>query len=232
MNLLTFPFAGGSIYSYASCFNFTNPGVKVIPFEYPGRGARLRDKLQTNIHNIVDDLFARVAPHIHTPYCFYGHSMGTVIGYLLTKKIIRAQLPLPQHLFMTGRGGPSVIHADRAYHKLPRPKLIEKLRAMGGCPEEVLNDDSLMNFFEPIIRADFEALETYQYEKTDPFDIPITVMIGTEELVTTEDALCWQDETSRPIRLVRLPGSHFFIFNRNRDLLRIIASEMQLAECE
>jgi surfactin synthase thioesterase subunit len=222
VKLLCFPFAGGSKYSYNLYARATPRSVQIIPVEYPGRGARFKETLMTDIKQIVEDCFQRIKEYTSERYAIYGHSMGSVVAYLLTKKIIEHELPPPVHLFVSGRGGPSFVDAMPARSLLAKDKFIEALKVLGGSPEEVLNDDGLMNFFEPIFRADFRALETYQYEDTEPLNIPITLMSGTEEYLTKDHINAWQRETTFPIDFKLFPGNHFFIFNHAAEIMKII----------
>ncbi|MBT5304351.1 MAG: hypothetical protein HOL31_04615, partial [Candidatus Scalindua sp.] len=65
------------------------------------------------------------------------------------------------------------------------------------------------------------------YKKDIPFDIPITVMIGTNEDTTYEEAMKWQDETSKKISVRQFPGGHFFIYQHTREISRIFSSTLQ-----
>ena len=97
---------------------------------------------------------------------------------------------------------------------------------MGGISEEVLKESEIMDFFLPIIRADFQAVETYEYIQRENFDIPINIAIGTEEKVTPEDAKSWQIETSRPIELMQFHGNHFFIFDHTESIMKLITEKI------
>src|SRR5206468_3788359 len=103
------PYAGGSQYSYSG---FTGAakrnGINIIPIEVPGRGSRINEPLLVNISDMVNDIFDQVKDHLKAPYGIYGHSMGTILGYLLTRKIVNENLNKPCHLFFSGSGGPSV----------------------------------------------------------------------------------------------------------------------------
>jgi surfactin synthase thioesterase subunit len=92
----------------------------------------------------------------------------------------------------------------------------------------LLDDPDAMEFFEPILRADFQAFETYCYEQSDPLDIPIWVAIGTDEEATYEKAIAWQFETKREVEVVQFPGNHFFIFEHEREIVEIIANKLGL----
>jgi surfactin synthase thioesterase subunit len=91
------------------------------------------------------------------------------------------------------------------------------VKELGGIPEDI--DEELLNFFEPIIRADFQAIETYQHEERKPIDVPITVSIGKNENVTLELAQTWDKETINDVKVFEYPGNHFFIFENAEDII-------------
>lgn len=227
VKLFCLPFAGGNKYSYQPYVQLAPDFLEIIPLELPGRGARIKEDLLTNLDLLVNDAFNQIKDHLSEPYAIYGHSMGSIMGYLLTKKIIESGLDQPLYLFLTGCTAPCLIYEkDIPRHSLPKDEFIERLRDLGGCPEEILNDDSLMSFFEPILRADFEAVESYFYQETEPFDIPITVINGLDESIPYEDALHWQAETSEKIEVRQFPGGHFFIFDFPVEIVKIISRKL------
>jgi surfactin synthase thioesterase subunit len=226
INLFLFPFAGGSIYSYTKYKEVAPPQLKLIPLELPGRGKRLNQPLLTSSDAMVEDLFNQIKPLLNEPYAFYGHSMGTLLAYLVTKRIIREGLNPPVYLFMTGRFGPAAEDPDPPNHSLPKEAFRKKLKEMGGSPDELLADEALMDFFEPFLRADFQAIEEYRYEPTEPFDIPILACIGKEERITHDLAMTWQKETTRPVEIRWFSGPHFFIFNHAPEIMRLMAQRL------
>lgn len=227
INLICFPFAGGSSYSYASYQKFRPNNVRLTTVEPPGRGRRIDQPLLPDLRSIADNLYEVVRPMLNEPYAFYGHSMGTVVAYLITKRIVREGLPQPLHLFVSGRMGPSRKDNDPHIHHLPSAEFRKKLKEIGGSPDEFLDDDNLMSFFEPILRADFRCNELFEYEGDNtPFDIPITVMVGKEEKINQEEAMAWQQETTRPIEIHWFDGAHFFILDHGQEVMRIIGQKL------
>ena len=79
-----------------------------------------------------------------------------------------------------------------------------------------------MAFYEPILRADFTVTDTYKYEKTEPFDIPLMVIIGINEKITFRQANTWRKETTGPIEIRQLPGNHFFLFDYEADIVKLM----------
>jgi surfactin synthase thioesterase subunit len=227
MNLICLPFAGGNIYSYQDFAKLAPSFLKVIPVELPGRGTRIREKLLRDIDQMVNDIFNHVLPYLNDkPYMIYGHSMGTLLGYLLTKRILKEGLPAPKQLIFTGARAPSSRNSEEKRYLLPKDKFIAKLIEYGGSPDEILRDESVMEFFEPIIRADFEGVENYVHSASEPFDIPIYVMIGLDEPTTYEEALAWQNETNIPIEIKQFKGRHFFIYEHQKEIMSIIINKI------
>ncbi len=226
-NLFCFPFAGASRYSYSGYGKGLAPDVNLVSFDLPGRGGRSGESLLGDIDLMADDLFTQLKGSLSTPYALYGHSMDAVLGCLVARKVLAGGLARPLHLFVSGAGGP----ADRQYadpmHLLPKAKFIAALKNLGGSPDEVLSDDEIMGFFAPILLADFRAIETYRHQKAEPFDIPITCMIGSKENITLAQAELWQRETTAPLQLITYPGNHFFIFENEKSIVDTMVRTMR-----
>lgn len=227
INVFCLPFAGGSRYSY-NTFKKISSDLNFIQIELPGRGARHKEPLKTNIDAITDDLLSQLDGKLDGPYALFGHSMGALMIYLLAKEIQSRGLPAPIHLFASGSGGPSIKNRITSTYKLPQDKFIEVIKNLGGSSEKVMNDPDMVGLFEPILRADFEAIENYYYTPSDPFNIPITVFFGTEDVkVTFDEAKAWQKESLFDVEVVSLPGKHFFIFDNEKSIVETMNKKMQ-----
>jgi len=226
IRLFCLPYAGGNSYAYRDWQKHTAEFIDVVPIELPGRGKRSSAPLLFSMDAMVEDVFRQIRPLLHEPYAIYGHSMGACLGYLLTRKILETDLPQPMHLFCSGRDGPCVASNHRNRHLLPRDDFIEALREMGGCPEEILNDDELMDYFVPILRADFRAHASNSYRPTRAFDIPLTTMMGLQDVETTRTGVLeWQRETKKKINIREFSGGHFFISDHLPEIGRCISAQ-------
>lgn len=219
-----FPFAGGSSYSYKEFMQDEENGLLLKRLDYPGHGLRIAEPLHKDIQTIADDAFNTICNDAPDNYVIYGHSMGAVVGFLVARRLARNKRPLPVHLFFTGCGAPSTLSERKKRYHLPEDEFIEELVKLGGLPKEILEDKDIMAFFEPILRADFEALEEYVYEKDAPLDIPITVITGTGETIPDENAMAWQAESTYPLTYKRMEGDHFFISRHAPDIQQEITA--------
>lgn len=230
INLFCLPFAGGHKYSYREYQENAPYRLNVQTLEYPGRVGRIQEPHIDDIRALTDYVYEQIAGKLdESDYAIYGHSMGGLIAYLLTLKIIGNGLKPPLHLFITGTSGPSsASRFEKIRHLLPPDEFIEEMRELDGIPDAILQNADLLSFFEPILRADFKACETYVHQEAPPFDIPVTVITGTDEDMAMEDIHLWQEITSQKVDFRQLPGKHFFIFQHPAEIIRIIAQKLSI----
>ncbi len=220
--LFCIPFAGGNSYSYRSFEQRMNPVIKIVPLEPPGRGRRSQESRITGMASMVDDLVAHISLQLDRPFALFGHSMGALAAYLITCTLAKERLPLPRHLFISGKGPPHLVSKDAHSHTLPLEDFKRKLAELGGCPAAVLEDKELMAYFAPIIRDDMCAVAEYRHVEAPKFDVPVTVMIGTSESTTLAEASEWNSVTSADFRVLQFEGGHFFLFEHVEEICSLL----------
>jgi medium-chain acyl-[acyl-carrier-protein] hydrolase len=115
--------------------------------------------------------------------------------------------------------------------QIPTLDLIEQLRYLGGTPSELLNDNQMMQFLLPVLRADFSVCEKYTYLQEPPLDCAISAFGGLHDrYVSHEDLAAWQTETHGTVMVELFPGGHFFI-HQERELLLQSISKNLLQHC-
>jgi surfactin synthase thioesterase subunit len=212
INLICLPFAGGSCYSYNSLQQCMPSHISMKAFDLPGRGHRVHEQLLGDAMEVTERLYQAVKHLLREPYAIFGHSMGSLLGFLLTRKIIDNNNELPLHLFFSGREGPS--WRDPAiYSHLPSREFFQALQKLGGCPPQLLQDEELQEFFEPILRSDFELVETYRHTSSPPFHIPMDIFYGAGEDICQEGLYYWNKETTAPVEYTMFEGDHFFLLS-------------------
>jgi len=201
-------FAGGNCYS----FQFMIPLLRefdVIPIELPGRGKRSGESLLRNFNTAAKDVFEQICIRLTTGrFLIYGHSMGAYLG-LEAAHMLEKEGRSPAYLIVSGNAGPGT-GDDRYIHLMDHENFIAELERLGGVPREVLENDELLAFFDPILRADFEIAEKNGIERGSAIDAPLYAMMGSQE--EKKDRICnWANFTRAEFTSEILDGDHFFI---------------------
>ncbi len=228
MKILCLPFAGAGYYSYRPVFandRYFEPVFCLLP----GRERRFGEAPVTSLYEAADDLYRQLRDSLSGEYVIWGHSMGAELARLLLEKIRGEQAPLPLHLFISGREAPSVDKRNQHY-LLPKHQFREELKRLGGVPAEIMDNEEFMDFFEPILRNDFKLIETFYEPELKLLSVPLSVMIGSSDDVSREEALSWQKITSGPFDLKIFPGNHFFIFEHTDEFLAYL--RQRITECD
>lgn len=227
VSLYCFPYAGGNAWSYRPLASCCPPGLTLTGIELPGHGRRSGEALCRDLEALADDCFVQLRPALtRGPYALFGHSMGALLAYLCALRIQQAALPLPKALFLSGQSAPGLARETRR-HQLPHDEFLRMLQTLGGCPPELLQQEELIVYLEPILRADFEAVETWQSGRQESaLPIPIILFQGSGEDLAPEAILAWSRHTTSGFELHHLEGGHFFIQDHGQAIASIIASTL------
>ena len=225
----SFPFAAGSRYSYNPLIKESPDWLKWIPLDYPGRGRRIFESPRIVLTEIVQDLKQQLLAHPKVPFVFYGHSMGSLVAYMLTIELIRENGPLPRHLFLSGRGGACIPEKQRNALQMSRAEIVEEVQNMDGDLSLLLQNPKQFDQYEQVLRADVAALDSYDYDQVcmGPLPVKATVFIGSTDIYTPDQAQLWQHDFVEPIDVHVLTGGHFFIIPQAAVIVDIMTKDLQ-----
>lgn len=226
LRLVCVPYAGGGASAYAQWAQVLAPDLEVHAVRLPGRESRLSEPPLTAVEDAVAALGEELLATIRPPFALFGHSMGALIAYELTRWLRAMGGPAPERLLVSGRQAPHLPRRVRSPYDLPDAQFIETLRSLGGTPEQVLDDAHVMRLLMPVLRADFKLNDAYQHRPGKPLDCPVTAFGGWDDPVVGVDGLqAWQAHTEGPFTLHMFDGGHFFPHSAQRELLRVVRQE-------
>jgi medium-chain acyl-[acyl-carrier-protein] hydrolase len=228
LKMFCFPYAGGTALMFNKWADLLPSIVQVIPVELPGRGVRLKEPAYLSLPALIDELEEVIWPLLDKPFVFFGHSMGALIAFELARTLRRKYDREPQALFVSGRRAPQTPKNEPITYNLPHNEFIAELIKMGGTPKEVIEDAELMEMIIPLLRADFQLVQTYEYLPDTLLRCPITIYGGLQDHYSPRELLLpWKELTNSRCSLRMLPGDHFFIRSSQAQLLKLLARELQ-----
>ena len=223
LRLFCFSYAGGNASTYREWHKRLPEDVEVCSIQLPGRGSRFKEKAFTDLDSLLTSLVAEIEPYTETSYAFFGHSMGAQVAFELARKLRDKGLEQPKCLIVSGRRAPQRAKKSKPIYSLPEAEFRDEIRRLNGTPEEALNNPELMDLVSPILRADFQLIETWVYQPSDPIDVPVLALGGVKDKqVTMDDLEDWKKVTKGPFCLELFSGDHFFINQATDTLLNTV----------
>lgn len=224
--LYCFPHGGGSAAEYVRMARDL-PNVELHAIQLPGRGTRFQESSFTRMSELVETLVEEI-PFGAEPFAFFGHSLGALIAYEVTRELRRTGRRLPERLVLSGYPAPSIPRvAESVLHLGDDELLAEVGRRHGGLPAEVTADPELRALVAGSLRADYEVLETYRWQDGDALPVPMTLFGGREDAVTKESLIAWGHHTTEDTTVRQFPGGHFYFRERRSPLPRFLAGAMR-----
>ena len=212
--LFCIPHAGGNGTCYALFGEFFPNSVRVVPLDLPGKGRRCREQRLVCMEAMGRDLLEQMRPTAHAgPYAIFGHSMGGLLAFECARLTRAKALPQPKALFISAAATPDKVRTgmDRPVSELQPGELWEYVMRMGGTPPGVALSADFKRYMEPMLLADFSALENWQPAPCEPLPVPIHACIGKDDTVTEKEASLWQQFSSMDGTVRSFKGGHFYL---------------------
>lgn len=228
VKLFCFPHAGGSASFYNDWIGHLEGGAWVCPIQLPGRENRIAEEAYVDMELLVSDLMEEILQLADGNTVFFGHSMGAKIAYE-TAKALEKQGTVIGGMIVSGSGAPEV-PPKKIIYGLPDPQFKAEIRRLSGTPREVLENEDWMNFFVPMLRADFTLDETYAPKECFPLHCPIAAWGGeTDTEALREEIALWKSYTymEAAFALKLFPGGHFFLKEEENHMLHELKMVLQ-----
>jgi surfactin synthase thioesterase subunit len=227
LRLVCFPPVGGSSSFFRTWLDAKLDGIEICAVQLPGREERFEERPFGRLRLLIEALVPFIPQD--KPFAFFGHSMGALLAFELARELRRQGLPGPQGLFVSAAPAPQV-PLRPARFSLPDHEFAEALRLLGGTAELILTDVDLLAYFMPVLRADFEVVDTYEYLAGEPLDCPIHVFGGENDLEVNHEGLrSWEVQTHGEFKLQIFPGEHFYLLGAWPELIAAICSDLRVS---
>ncbi len=228
VSVLCLPHAGGTAALYCDLLaNEVGKNIKIVPVELPGRGKRFCEDLVVNFNMLVDIVINEIKPIIMSvdDYALFGYSMGSRLIFEVYYRILELGLKLPVNMFFCASETPKFTE----FHKnLDDQSVKNSLFEYGGTPDEVMENEELLEIVIPIMRADLMVLNSYRYvEHAEKIKCPIIIINGKRDYETIAHVEDWENYSENMCEFVFYEGGHFFIYDYKHNVGQIITERIE-----
>ena len=228
LRLFCFPYAGVGPSVYRPWLTVLPGHIEARLIQLPGREGRWREPALSSIPEIADRLVEALVPHLDAPFAFYGHSLGSLISFEVTRRLRAAGGPMPRQLFLGAHRAAHLPNPHPAMRHLEDDAFVAEMRRRyDGIPQSVLDNPELLELMLPCLRADFSAYETYEYRADAPLECPISAFGGDQDAyVRTHEVAGWREQTTGRFRMRVIPGNHFFVQTQRDQVLAALVDDL------
>jgi pyochelin biosynthetic protein PchC len=233
VRLVCLPHAGGNAQAFHGWAARLPADVEVLAVRYPGRQERIGEPCVTTM----DELAGRVTAALEhyrrgggdtddgIPLALFGHSMGASLAYEVTVRLEAAGRG-PALLMLSARNAP---HRTRrtALYRAADDVLVAGVRRLGTLGGDVYDIPELRELLLPVLRADYELIETYHPADPARIATPVTAYLGEQDRGTCVDAVAaWDELADGGFTLRTFPGDHFYLAPCEAELTADIAARL------
>lgn len=228
--LFCFPPAGANPYFFCPLARLLRTEVEVFSASLPGRPPWPPDIRETSFCSLVASLaeaIGSVAPLDDA--VFLGHSMGAHLAHQ-TCLALGESGAVPAALIVSSAREPRGYFAEaKELASEDSRDLLDRLRMLGGIPEELLEcpdrDDLYLNAF----RDDCRASADHAVDSLPPLNMPLLVIGGSQDIhVPASCLLNWQSASSDTCKLHIMNGGHFYLAEQWDTTWAAIASFLRI----
>lgn len=197
--------------------------------QLPGRENRLREPAYTTFPRLIDATFKALLPYLDAPFALFGHSMGALVAFELTRRLDAEGAPAPLHLFVSGHRAPHMPRRRPSLAHLTDEAFIAEIRARyDGVPTEILRHADLMALLLPCLRADMALIESFEWCEAPALTCPISAYGGSDDPEASEaEIAAWRAHTLNRFTVQLFSGGHFFIRTAQRELFAAVSRELE-----
>ncbi|KML03902.1 thioesterase [Bacillus stratosphericus] len=206
IQLICFPFAGGYSASYRPLFEKLKDTAEVTAAEPPGHGTNLMP-LETSIDRLAELYKEGLTGKLNRPFILFGHSMGGLVVYRLTQLLEKEGID-PAAVVISAIQPPQTKRQILTH--LSNEAFVQHIAEMGGIPKELLENKPMMDYFTPSLRADYQALESFQHTDKTIIESPVYLLNGKQDKKCMEDAAGWLT-WANAIERTDFEGGHMYI---------------------
>ncbi|MCR5785106.1 MAG: hypothetical protein K6G40_05630 [Eubacterium sp.] len=220
--VICFPFAGGTASNYSPWKAFLSEEYSICPVLYPGRERRMRDKMPESLEELAKNFAEENEELFSEPFIIMGQCTGATVAYEVVREIEKMYGKSPVLFVASGAVSPSTPAISGTSH-MSDEELLDFLLKTERVSEEATKIPMFMDYYFPIMKADFHVLEVYKYPGDYKLPCPLLTVEGSrDDLATGEEFEKWKSFAPKGNKHIVVEGGHFFLETQGEIICKAI----------
>ncbi|MBD8498541.1 thioesterase II family protein [Paenibacillus arenosi] len=208
--LICLPYAGGGATAFQALRNQLLPNWDIISMDPPGHGSN-EEMLTDDLEELVRYYLNQYHHYFTDEFALFGYSMGGKIVHRMGQQL-QSEGKYPKTVIISSMYPPD-IKVQKISH-LERNLFLRHLVSLGGITEELIQHEEFVNYFLPIIRADFRAVEEHVCPDDTPLHAPVHVFVGLQDERATPEAVTGWTNWADNVSFTYFDAGHMFLSNQ------------------
>lgn len=225
--LICISYAGGGASFFVNWHKVFEHKLEILPIQLPGHENRIAEPLMTDAKEIAKQIVDELIPYIKDcEFALFGHSMGGIIAFEVASRLEEKGF-FPKLCIESSTSIEDYTDFVKS-SELNDDDFMERVFEYGAIDSdsEILGFDEFKEIFLKILRADFNIVETYEYDGR-VLSCPILALCGNSDVrETIENMHSWDSYTNQEVRYYEFAGDHFYINKNLKKMANIIIEEM------
>lgn len=186
-NFFCFPHAGAGASLYASWGKIIPDDYSYYPVLYPMRENRRNEEVPSTIQKLAKNIAEENIDLFKSkPSIFFGHCFGALVAYEVSL-ILKKENCSPVLIVAASSESPRKSDMEISLKNLSIEKIADLFIDIGYMPESSRNNKIYLDFFMPVLNADYTLVEDYIPDLSEKCECPILAVYGNEDEKTRAD---------------------------------------------
>lgn len=226
VNLICFPFAGGTASYFAQWGSILPEGFGLMPVLYPMRELRYGEKMPETINELADLIASEAKEIFEKPFILFGHCTGALIAYRLAEVLQEKYDIKPLFLTVLGQASPDKTIFKPEICEMTDKELTDFVVAQGMLDKEMAADEDFMEYYFPAFSSDYKMHHRSAGDiGRSRLSCPVVAINGDDDPYCTDEMIkAWSDYTD-DFSFYEFKGDHKLMNDKAPDLLKIISKK-------
>lgn len=213
VNLILFPYAGGSPSMFAPWKALFPDWVQLMPVLYPGRELRRDDPMPKDVVTMAHEFVDQNLALFERPYALFGHCTGVVMAYEVARYVHERFGRMPACFIASGSESPRYAAGQLlGALDVDDDELVARMMEYGLVGPDFAANQNFLAYYLPIYRRDLKLMAGYQVEEPWILDCPVHLMQGDADPVLHPEGVSdWDAFCALPPQRHVFPGPHFYL---------------------